>query len=123
LKKWLLNFAIIWVLFVYMYPIIRSSSELRQNYNTVADICRSQKAPVFLTKNGEGDTVLMDIATYNQREEDLALAQRLVAAEMARLPGAHYYTLEEFQQNMLEAIAQGAKQKNEEIPGSNISDS
>jgi len=94
---------------------------LRQNYNAVAELCRSQKAPVFLTKNGEGDTVLMDIATYNQREEDLALAQRLVAAEMARLPGNNYITLEEFGQNVLKAITQGAKQENEEIPGSYFS--
>ena len=94
-----------------MNPIIKPSSELRRNYNAVAEICRTRKAPVFLTRNGEGDTVLMDIATYSQREEDLALAQRLVAAELTRLSGTKDYNLEEFRQNMLEAIDQGAKRK------------
>jgi len=94
-----------------MKPIIKPSSDLRKNYNSVAEICRMQKAPVFLTKNGEGDTVLMDIETYSRWEEDLALAQRLASVELARLSGAKDYTLEEFKQNMLEAIDQGIKLK------------
>ena len=95
-----------------MNPIIKPSSELRKNYNSVAEICRKQKVPVFLTRNGEGDMVLMAIETYSRREEDIALAQRLSATELARLSGTKDLTVEEFQQNMLEAIAQGAKQKN-----------
>ncbi|MCL2174789.1 MAG: type II toxin-antitoxin system Phd/YefM family antitoxin [Treponema sp.] len=93
-----------------MKPIIKPSSELRRNYNSVAEICRTQKAPVFLTRNGEGDTVLMDIETYSRREEDLALAQRLASVELARISGTKDYTLDEFKQNMLEAINQGTKQ-------------
>ena len=94
-----------------MNPIIKPSSELRKNYNSVAEICRAQKVPVFLTRNGEGDMVLMDIETYSRREEDLALSQRLAAVELARLSGMKDLSIEEFNQNMLEAIAQGAKQK------------
>jgi prevent-host-death family protein len=94
-----------------MNPIIKSSSELRKNYNTVAEICRSQKAPVFLTKNGEGDMVLMDIATYSRREEDLDIAQHLAAVELARLSGTKDLSVEEYRQNMLDAIVQGTKQK------------
>ena len=94
-----------------MNPIIKSSSELRKNYNSVAEICRTRKVPVFLTRNGEGDMVLMDMETYSRREEDLALAQRLAAAELARFSGMKDLSVEEFNQNMLEAIDRGAKQK------------
>ena len=94
-----------------MNPVIKPSSELRKNYNTVAEICRTYKTPVFLTRNGEGDMVLMDIETYSRREEDLALAQRLSAIEMARLSGTKDISLEEFRHNMLEAIELGSKQK------------
>ncbi|MDR0840132.1 MAG: type II toxin-antitoxin system Phd/YefM family antitoxin [Christensenellaceae bacterium] len=90
-----------------MHPIIKSSSEIRKNYNTIAELCRAQKAPVFLTKNGTGDTVIMDMETYSQREEDLAAAERLLAAERARLQGTTGYSAEEFRQNMREAIARG----------------
>jgi PHD/YefM family antitoxin component YafN of YafNO toxin-antitoxin module len=91
-----------------MAMIIRSSSELRKNYNSIAEICRTTKNPVFLTRNGAGDTVLMDIDTYNQREEDLVVAERLLAAEYTRLLGTKGYTIDEFGQNMQKAIAKGA---------------
>lgn len=48
---------------------IRPSAAIRQNYNEIADMCRKTEEPVFLTKNGEGDLVVMDIGTYNRREK------------------------------------------------------
>ena len=91
-----------------MNTIIRSSSELRKNYNSIAEICRTKKVPVFLTRNGTGDTVIMDMETYNQREVDLATAERLIAAERSRLLGTKGYTVDEFKANMKEAIDKGA---------------
>ena len=44
--------------------------------------------------------VIMDIESYNRREEGLALAQRLVAVEMARVTGVKDLTLNEFEQNI-----------------------
>ena len=90
-----------------MTPIIKSSSEIRKNYNSIAEICRSQNQPVFLTKNGKGDTVIMDMETYSPREKDLATSERLLAAERARLYGTKDYAIEEFERNMKEAIAKG----------------
>ena len=48
---------------------IRPSAAIRQNYNEIADLCRQTAEPVFLTKNGEGDLVVMDIDTYNRLEK------------------------------------------------------
>jgi len=87
-----------------MQPVIKPSSELRKNYNNVAEICRTNKVPVFLTLNGEGDMVLMDIETYGRREENLATAERLISVETARLMGTQGYTIDEFQENMRQAI-------------------
>ena len=91
-----------------MNTIIKSSSEIRKNYNSIAEICRTNKTPVFLTRNGAGDTVIMDMETYNRREKDLETAQRLLAAEHARIQGTKGYTIEEFEQRMRAAIARGA---------------
>ena len=93
---------------VKMGTIIKSSSELRRNYNNIAEICRSTRTPVFLTRNGAGDTVLMDLETYNQREDNLAMAERLLSAERARLNGVKGYSVDEFEQNMRTAIINGA---------------
>lgn len=90
-----------------MDPIIRSSSDIRKNYNQIAEICRKNKTPVFLTKNGAGDTVIMDMETYSRREEDLATAERLLATERARIAGTKDYTVDEFKQNMKESISRG----------------
>ena len=91
-----------------METIIKSSSELRRNYNNIAEICRSKKVPIFLTRNGTGDTVLMDLETYNRREDDLATAERLLAAERTRLQGLTGYTVDEFEQNMRDAVSRRA---------------
>jgi PHD/YefM family antitoxin component YafN of YafNO toxin-antitoxin module len=91
-----------------MRPIIKPSSELRKNYNSIAEICRTNKTPVFLTRNGEGDTVIMDMETYSRREEDLAEAERLLTAERARLHGTRGYTVDEFHRNMRVAVEEGA---------------
>jgi len=92
-----------------MQTIIKPSSELRQNYNSIAEICRKTKTPIFLTLNGAGDTVIMDMDTYNRREADLTIAERLVSAERSRLSGVRGYSVAEFKQNMQEAIAKGAE--------------
>ena len=91
-----------------MGTIIKSSSELRKNYNSIAEICRTTKTPVFLTRNGAGDTVLMDVETYNKREDDLITAERLLSAERARLQGVKGFTADELEQNMRTAIKKGA---------------
>ena len=51
--------------------IIRPSAVIRQNYNEIANMCRETSEPIFLTKNGEGDLLVMDIETYNRREKML----------------------------------------------------
>ena len=45
-------------------PIIRPSSDLRNNYNEISNICHKTKAPVYITKNGAGDLAVMSIEFY-----------------------------------------------------------
>ena len=66
---------------------IRPSASIRQNYNEIADLCRKTAEPIFLTKNGEGDLVVMDIETYTRREKMLRLQEELLAVEEDRLEG------------------------------------
>ena len=66
---------------------IKPSASIRQNYNEIADLCRSTGEPVYLTKNGEGDLVVMDIDTFVRREKMLRLREELLAVEEDRLAG------------------------------------
>lgn len=45
-------------------PNIRPSSDLRNKYNEISDYCHKTNNPVFLTKNGTGDLVVMSIDRY-----------------------------------------------------------
>ena len=73
---------------------IRPSAAIRQNYNEIADMCRKTAEPIFLTKNGEGDLVVMDIETYNRREKMLKLREELLAIEEDRIAGRNGCTLD-----------------------------
>ncbi|BBB90287.1 MAG TPA: type II toxin-antitoxin system prevent-host-death family antitoxin [Methylomusa anaerophila] len=66
---------------------IKPSAAIRKNYNEVSELCKRSGEPVYLTKNGEGDLVVMDIATYMRRESMLRLRESLVIAEESRLQG------------------------------------
>ncbi len=70
-----------------MQTLIRPSAKIRQNYNEISDLCKETKSPVFLTKNGEGDLVVMDIETYDARERTLELREKLVEIEEKRAAG------------------------------------
>ena len=59
---------------------IRPSAAIRQNYNEIADMCRKTAEPVFLTKNGEGDLVVMDIETLHAQRKDAEAAGRAVGS-------------------------------------------
>ncbi|MDR1537192.1 MAG: type II toxin-antitoxin system Phd/YefM family antitoxin [Clostridiales bacterium] len=66
---------------------IKPSAAIRQNYNEIAELCRATKEPVFLTKNGEGDLVVMDMGTYARREKMLKLREELLSVEEDRAAG------------------------------------
>lgn len=83
---------------------IRPSAAIRQNYNEIADMCRKTEEPVFLTKNGEGDLVVMDIATFNRKEKMLKLREELLAAEEDRLRGSKGHSVSEVAEMMRSAI-------------------
>ncbi|MCD8115887.1 MAG: type II toxin-antitoxin system Phd/YefM family antitoxin [Oscillospiraceae bacterium] len=87
---------------------IRPSAAIRQNYNEVADMCRRTGEPVFLTKNGEGDLVVMDIETYNRREKMLRLREELLAVEEDRAHGAKGYSVTEVASMMRHAIREAS---------------
>ena len=83
---------------------IRPSASIRQNYNEIADLCRKTSEPIFLTKNGEGDLVVMDIETYTRREKMLRLQEELLAVEEDRLEGRVGCTVDELDSYLNDVI-------------------
>lgn len=88
---------------------IKPSAAIRQNYNEIAELCRSSREPVYLTKNGEGDLVVMDIESFTRREKMLKLQEKLLEIERDRINGAKYYTLDELGEELDEVIDAAAR--------------
>ena len=85
---------------------IRPSAAIRQNYNEIADLCRKTAEPIFLTKNGEGDLVVMDIETYNRREKMIQLREELLSIEEDRIAGRSGCSLDQLDAYLDEVIAE-----------------
>jgi len=62
-------------------PDIRPVSDLRNNFKQISEICHEEGEPVFLTKNGRGDMVVMSIAQYEKQQALLELYKKLGEAE------------------------------------------
>lgn len=59
-------------------PQIRPITDLR-NTNEISDLCHAKNEPIFITKNGYGDLVVMSIEAYeamlNENEIDREIAE------------------------------------------------
>lgn len=59
-------------------PQIRPITDLR-NTNEISDICHAKNEPIFITKNGYGDLVVMSVEAYeamlDENELDVEIAQ------------------------------------------------
>lgn len=83
---------------------IRPSATMRNNYNEIADLCKESGEPVYLTKNGEGDLVVMSLESFERRERMLNLREQLLSVEADRLNGRTGFSLDDFEKNMELAI-------------------
>ena len=95
------------------HMIIKASAAIRQNYNEISELCKTSKEPVYLTKNGEGDLVVMDIDTFTRREKMLKLREKLLSVEENRLHGSAECTIDEldtYLESVIEDVANGSKQ-------------
>jgi len=75
--------------------LIKPTTALRTELGEITRICKENLRPIYLTKNGEGELVIMSIAAYEKREAMLDLRTKLMEAEMQRLSGLKPYTTDE----------------------------
>lgn len=83
---------------------IKPSAAIRKNYNEIAELCKTSGEPIYLTRNGEGDLVVMDIEAFARRESMLRLREHLVEAEESRLNGNAGHSIEAVAALMQKAV-------------------
>ena len=58
-------------------PAIKSSADLRNNYNEISTFCHNYPEPVFITKNGKGDLAVMSIEAYEEMNSRFELYSQI----------------------------------------------
>lgn len=65
-------------------PLTRTTTDLQRNMGEVSDVCHKTRQPVYITKNGGADLVIMDASAF---EEAMELRDLSYAKEMRTLDG------------------------------------
>ena len=67
--------------------IIKSSTALRNDYSSISNLANESGETIYITKNGDGDVVVMGIDAFEKREQIYKLKLKLAEAELSRLKG------------------------------------
>ncbi len=77
--------------------IIRPSADLRNKYNEISKICHETNEPVFITKNGYNDLVILSNEAYESMEET---AEERVDRLLSEKFDKYYSSFEEFKEDI-----------------------
>lgn len=90
--------------------LIRPCADLRNNYNEISRICHETKEPMYITRNGTNDLVVLSdeayetmVKTTKETEEDRI--ERLVSEHFDK----HYESFEEFKKDLNKKIERALK--------------
>ena len=68
-------------------PVIKPISDLRNKSKEISDLARRSDEPIFITRNGEGDLVVMSMTHYSKLQLKLDLFSKLAVAQTQRADG------------------------------------
>ncbi len=94
--------------------LIRPCADLRNNYNEISRICHETEEPMYITKNGTNDLVVLSDKAYEKiikvkEETEEERIDRLIAKRFDK----QYATFEEFQKDVFEKIEKALKEIDE----------
>ena len=84
--------------------IIKASATLRNDYTSISNMAKETKEPIYITKNGEGDLVLMSIDAFEKREQSLQLRAKILQAEQERIEGAETLSVSQARKRLRERV-------------------
>jgi PHD/YefM family antitoxin component YafN of YafNO toxin-antitoxin module len=94
--------------------LIRSCADLRNNYNKISIICHETNEPIYITRNGTNDLVVLSDAAYENLTKDfIETTEERVDRLLAEKFDEHYAYFEEFQKYFWKKIEQAIKEVDE----------
>ena len=85
-------------------PIIKPISDLRNNSSEISKLAHNSDEPIFITKNGEGNLVVMSMAHYSKLQLKLELLGKLSVAQNQKAGGDKGRTLKQVMGSIRETI-------------------
>ncbi|HXG38366.1 MAG TPA: type II toxin-antitoxin system Phd/YefM family antitoxin [Bacteroidota bacterium] len=89
-------------------PIIKPISDLRNKANEISDLAHKSDEPIFITRNGEGDMVVMSMAQYSKLQLKIDLFSKLAVAQAQRANGDKGRTLSQVMKDLRKRIRESA---------------
>lgn len=91
--------------------LIRPCADLRNNYNEISKICHETKQPMYITKNGTNDLVILSDEAYEtiintKRETDEEKIEKLISKHFDK----QYASFEEFKNDIFKQIREAIKE-------------
>ncbi|EOS70426.1 type II toxin-antitoxin system prevent-host-death family antitoxin [Lachnospiraceae bacterium 48-42] len=86
--------------------LIKASAALRNDYASISALAKETKEPIYITKNGEGDLVLMSIDAFEKREQMLQLRASVLQAEQERIDGEPTISVSEARKRLRERASE-----------------
>ena len=85
-------------------PIIKPISDLRNKSNEISELAHKSNEPIYITKNGEGDLVVMSISHYSNLQLKLDLLSKLAVAQNQKADGDKGATLKQVMTNIRKSL-------------------
>lgn len=85
-------------------PIIKPISDLRNKSNEISELAHNSNEPIFITKNGEGDLVVMSMPHFSNLQLKIELLTKLSVAQNQKAEGDGGRTLKQVMANIRKSI-------------------
>lgn len=89
-------------------PVIKPISDLRNKANEISELAHKSNEPVFITKNGEGDMVVMSMAQYSKLQLKIDLFGKLAVAQAQKASGDKGRTLSQVMKDLRKRLRETA---------------
>jgi prevent-host-death family protein len=89
-------------------PLIKPISDLRNKANEISELAHKSGEPIFITRNGEGDMVVMSMAQYSKLQLKIDLFSKLAVAQAQRASGDKGRTLSQVMKDLRKRIRESA---------------
>jgi len=89
-------------------PVIKPISDLRNKANKISELAHRSDEPIFITKNGEGDMVVMSLAHYGNLQRKLDLYSKLAVAQAQKAGGDKGRSLSQVMKDLRRKILESA---------------